>query len=112
MVYGKIMDCWICDFMYDFYNGGMMFEVYIDYWILFGLKVCIGEFKVFYIIENELLFIIVELINCYFQLVCYLVGVSGSDVVCGMILGCDIGVMVYGGLLNDLLCYKLVIMNG
>lgn len=54
----------------------------------------------------------VELINCYSQSVCYLAGVSGSDVACGMTSGRDIGAMVHGGLLNDLLCYKLAIMNG
>ena len=30
----------------------------------------------------------------------------------GMTSGRDIGAMVHGGLLNDLLCYKLAIMNG
>ena len=54
----------------------------------------------------------VELINCYSQSVCYLAGVSGSDVAGGMTSGRDIGAMVHGGLLNDLLCYKLAIMNG
>jgi hypothetical protein len=98
--------------MYDFYNGGMLLEVYTDYRILPGLKVRIGEFKVPYTIENELSPTTVELINCYSQSVCYLAGVSGSDVACGMTSGRDIGAMVHGGLLNDLLCYKLAIMNG
>ena len=54
MAHGKITDRWTCDFMYDFYNGGMLLEVYTDYRILPGLKVRIGEFKVPYTIENEL----------------------------------------------------------
>lgn len=112
MAHGKITDRWTCDFMYDFYNGGMLLEVYTDYRILPGLKVRIGEFKVPYTIENELSPTTVELINCYSQSVCYLAGVSGSDVACGMTSGRDIGAMVHGGLLNDLLCYKLAIMNG
>ena len=43
---------------------------------------------------------------------CYLAGVSGSDVACGMTSGRDIGAMIHGGLLNDLLYYKLAVMNG
>ena len=91
MAHGKITDRWTCDFMYDFYNGGMLLEVYTDYRILPGLKVRIGEFKVPYTIENELSPTTVELINCYSQSVCYLAGVSGSDVACGMTSGRDIG---------------------
>lgn len=30
MAHGKITDRWTCDFMYDFYNGGMLLEVYTD----------------------------------------------------------------------------------
>lgn len=54
MAHGKITDRWTCDFMYDFYNGGMLLEVYTDYRILSGLTARIGEFKVPYTIENEL----------------------------------------------------------
>ena len=31
MAHGKITKRWTCDFMYDFYNGGMLLEVYTDY---------------------------------------------------------------------------------
>ncbi len=54
MAHGKITDRWTCDFMYDFYNGGMLLEVYTDYRILSGLTARIGEFKVPYTIESEL----------------------------------------------------------
>ena len=54
MAHGKITDRWTCDFMYDFYNGGMLLEVYTDYRIFSGLTARIGEFKVPYTIENEL----------------------------------------------------------
>ena len=79
------------DFMYDFYNGGMLLEVYTDYQFLPGLTARIGEFKVPYTIENELSPTTVELINCYSQSVCYLAGVSGSDKCYGMTSGRDIG---------------------
>lgn len=82
MAHGKITKRWTCDFMYDFYNGGMLLEVYTDYQFLPGLTARIGEFKVPYTIENELSPTTVELINCYSQSVCYLAGVSGSDERC------------------------------
>lgn len=112
MAHGKITDRWTCDFMYDFYNGGMLLEVYTDYRILPGLNARIGEFKTPYTIENELSPTSVELIYCYSQSVCYLAGVSGSDVLCGMTSGRDIGMMVYGDLFKKLLTYKLAVMNG
>ncbi len=67
MAHGKITKRWTCDFMYDFYNGGMLLEVYTDYQFLPGLTARIGEFKVPYTIENELSPTTVELINCYSQ---------------------------------------------
>lgn len=112
MAHGKITDRWTCDFMYDFYNGGMLLEVYTDYRILPGLTARIGEFKTPYTIENELSPTSVELINCYSQSVCYLAGVNGSDVLCGATSGRDIGMMVYGDLFHKLLTYKLAVMNG
>ena len=96
MAHGKITDRWTCDFMYDFYNGGMLLEVYTDYRIFSGLTARIGEFKVPYTIENELSPTTVELINCYSQSVCYLAGVSGSDKCYGMTSGRDIGMMIHG----------------
>ena len=103
---------WTCDFMYDFYNGGMLLEVYTDYRILSGLTARIGEFKVPYTIENELSPTTVELINCYSQSVCYLAGVSGSDKCYGMTSGRDIGMMIHGKLFHDFLQYKFAVMNG
>lgn len=112
MAHGKITDRWTCDFMYDFYNSGMLLEVYTDYQILPGLTARIGEFKTPYTIENELSPSTVELINCYSQSVCYMAGVTGSDVACGATSGRDIGMMIHGKLFNDLLQYKLAVMNG
>lgn len=112
MAHGKISDRWTCDFMYDFYNSGMLLEVYTDYQILPGLTARIGEFKIPYTIENELSPTTVELINCYSQAVCYLAGVNGSDVACGATSGRDIGMMVHGKLFHDLLQYKVAVMNG
>lgn len=112
MAHGKITDRWTCDFMYDFYNGGMLLEVYTDYRILSGLTARIGEFKVPYTIENELSPTTVELINCYSQSVCYLAGVSGSDKCYGMTSGRDIGMMIHGKLFHDFLQYKFAVMNG
>ena len=112
MAHGKITKRWTCDFMYDFYNGGMLLEVYTDYQFLPGLTTRIGEFKVPYTIENELSPTTVELINCYSQSVCYLAGVSGSDKCYGMTSGRDIGMMIHGKLFHDFLQYKVAVMNG
>ena len=112
MAHGKITKRWTCDFMYDFYNGGMLLEVYTDYQFLPGLTARIGEFKVPYTIENELSPTTVELINCYSQSVCYLAGVSGSDKCYGMTSGRDIGMMIHGKLFHDFLQYKVAVING
>ena len=48
MAHGKITKRWTCDFMYDFYNGGMLLEVYTDYQFLPGLTARIGIFRVSY----------------------------------------------------------------
>ena len=37
MAHGKITDRWTCDFMYDFYNSGMLLEIYTDYKLFNGL---------------------------------------------------------------------------
>lgn len=112
MAHGKITDRWTCDFMYDFYSGGTLLEVYTDYRILPGLTARIGEFKIPYTIENELSPSTVELINCYSQSVCYLAGVTGSDRCFGPTSGRDIGAMVHGKLFRDFLQYKFAVMNG
>lgn len=72
MAHGQITDRWTCDFMYDFYNGGMLLEVYTDYRILPGLKVRIGEFKVPYTIENELSPTIHQIYSVKFYFIGYL----------------------------------------
>ena len=112
MAHGKITDRWTCDFMYDFYSGGNLLEVYTDYRILNGLTARIGEFKTPYTIENELSPSTVELINCYSQSVCYLAGVNGSDKCYGATSGRDLGMMFYGKLFKNFLQYKLAVMNG
>lgn len=112
MAHGKITDRWTCDFMYDFYDSGMLLEIYTDYKLFNGLTARIGEFKIPFTIENELSPTTVELIYCYSQSVCYLAGVSGSDKCYGMTSGRDIGLMLHGKLFNDFLQYKAAIING
>ena len=112
MAEGKITDKWLVYFMYDFYNGGMLCEIYTEYKLLPWLNARIGEFKTPYTIDNQLSPTTVELINCYSQSVCYLAGVSGSDELCGVTTGRDIGFMVYGDFCKQLFSYKLAVMNG
>lgn len=112
MAEGKITDKWLAYFMYDFYNGGMLLEVYTEYRFFPWLKARIGEFKTPYTIDNQLSPTSVELINCYSQSVCYLAGVSGSDELCGVTTGRDIGFMLHGDFCKQLFSYKLAVMNG
>lgn len=112
MAHGKITDRWTCDFMYDFYAGGTLLEIYTDYQILNGLTARIGEFKTPYTIENELSPSTVELIDCYSLSVNYLAGVNGSDKCYGPTSGRDIGMMIHGKVFRDFLQYKLAVMNG
>ena len=112
MAHGKITQRWSCDFMYDFYNSGMLLELYTDYQFLPGLTARIGEFKIPYTIENELSPTSLELIYCYSQSVCYLAGVSGGDKCYGMTTGRDIGMMLHGKVFHDFLQYKVAVING
>lgn len=112
MADGKITDQWSCYFMYDFAAGGTLLEVYTDYKFLPELTARMGQFKTPYTIENLLSPSTVELINCYSQSVCYLAAINGSDQLCSSNGGRDIGLMIYGDLFENLLTYKLAVMNG
>lgn len=113
MADGKITNQWSCYFMYDFYGGGNLLEVYTDYKFLPQLTARLGQFKTPYTIENLLSPSTVELINCYAQPVSYLAAINGSDRLSASNGGRDIGLMIYGDLFkNNLLTYKLAVMNG
>lgn len=112
MADGKITQQWSCYFMYDFSSGGTLLEVYTDYQFIPGLSARLGQFKTPYTIENQLSPSSIELINCSSQAVGYLAAFNGSDYLCGAQGGRDIGLMLYGDLLDKLLAYKLAVMNG
>lgn len=108
----KVTDRWSFLFMHDF-NSEVQ-EFYMDYRISKGkeLSVRVGQFKNSYSMENPLSPTRMELIDVYSQAVTYLSG-CGSDPLNGVNYGRDLGLMVFGDLLEGgRLHYELAIMNG
>ncbi|MDR0989671.1 MAG: OprO/OprP family phosphate-selective porin [Prevotellaceae bacterium] len=112
MANGRITDRWSCSFMYDFASSGNLLEVYSEYRLLPALTVRVGQFKTYFSAENPLSPCVTELIGCYSQAVSYLAGVNGSDPLYGAHGGRDMGLLVYGTLLNHRFTYHLGLMNG
>lgn len=112
MAEGKVTDKWSCFFMYNFANSGSTLEVYTEYKFLPQLTARIGQFKTMYSMESQISPCDTELINCYSQVVNYLAGINGSDPLYGSHGGRDMGLMIYGDLLNNLMTYNIAIMNG
>ena len=107
----KITDRWSFLFMHDF--SSEVQEFYMDYRITKGkeLSVRVGQFKNSYSMENPLSPTQMELIDVYSQGVTYLAG-CGSDPLNGVNYGRDLGLMIFGDVLDDKLHYEFAIMNG
>ncbi len=107
----RITDRWSFLFMYDF--SSVVQEFYTDYRISKGkeLSVRLGQFKHSYTIENPLSPTVLELVDVYSQAVLYLAG-EGPDPLNGVNYGRDMGLMVYGDLLNNHVHYEFSVMNG
>ena len=107
----RITDRWSFLFMHDF--SSVVQEFYTDYRVTKGkeLSVRLGQFKHSYTMENPLSPTMLELIDVYSQAVLYLAG-EGPDPLNGVNYGRDMGLMVYGDLLDDHLHYELALMSG
>ena len=107
----RITDRWSFLFMHDF--SSVVQEYYTDYRLSSdkALTVRVGQFKHSYSMENPLSPTQLELIDVYSQAVLYLAG-EGPDPLNGVNYGRDMGMMVYGDLLNDRFHYELAVMNG
>ena len=105
----KVTDRWSFLFMHDF--SSVVQEFYTDYKVHDAFCVRFGQFKNSYSLENPLSPTKLELIECYSQAGIYLTG-CGSDPLYGVQYGRDLGLMVYGNVLNKHLFYEFAVMNG
>lgn len=107
----QINDRWKATLMHDFCSKFQ--EYYTEYQITKGneLTVQMGQFKSPLTLENPLAPFEVEGIGVNTQAVGYLVG-GGGDGLYGLNLGRDLGIMVKGDVLDNLMHYDLAIMNG
>jgi len=107
----RITDRWSFLFMHDF--SSVVQEFYTDYRISNdnALTVRLGQFKHSYTMENPLSPTVLELIDVYSQAVLYLAG-EGPDPLNGVNYGRDMGLEIYGDLLNNHLRYNLALMSG
>src|SRR5574344_1612354 len=107
----QITDRWSFLFMHDF--SSVVQEFYTDYHISNNkaLNVRLGQFKHSFSMENPLSPAQQELIDVYSLAVLYLAG-EGTDPLNGANYGRDMGLMVFGDLLNSRLHYELALMSG
>ena len=107
----RITDRWSFLFMHDF--SSVVQEFYTDYRVTndHALSVRLGQFKHSYTMENPLSPTQLELIDVYSQAVLYLAG-EGPDPLNGVNYGRDMGLMVYGDVLDNYLHYELALMSG
>ena len=107
----RITDRWSFLFMHDF--SSVVQEFYTDYRVTNNkaLTVRVGQFKHSYSMENPLSPTMLELIDVYSQAVLYLGG-EGPDPLNGVNYGRDMGLLLYGDVLQDHLHYELAVMNG
>ena len=107
----RITDRWSFLFMHDF--NSQVQEFYTDYRITEGKQLTLrfGQFKNQLSMENPLSPVTLELIDVCSQGVTYLTG-CGSDPLYGVNYGRDLGIDLYGELLDGKLRYNLEFMNG
>ena len=107
----RITDRWSFLFMHDF--SSVVQEFYTDFRVTKGneMTIRLGQFKHSYTMENPLSPTQLELIDVYSQVVLYLAG-EGPDPLHGVNYGRDMGLEVFGDLLDNKLHYELALMSG
>ena len=106
----RITDRWFFLFMHDF--NSVVQEFYTDYRVTKGkeLTVRLGQFKNSLTLENPMSPVQLELIDVCSQAVTSMSGCY--DPLYGLNYGRDLGLEIYGDLLNDHIHYEVGIMNG
>jgi len=106
----QITDRWSFLFMHDF--NSVVQEFYTDYRLTNNKAITVrfGQFKNSFSMENPLSPVQLELIDVCSMVVTNLSGCY--DPLYGLHYGRDLGLKVYGSLLNDHLLYELALMNG
>ena len=106
----KLNDKFSAEFMYDFRKTSMH-ELWVNYRPCEAVNIKVGQFKTPFSIENPIAPVILETIN--------LTSLVTTDMVMGSNplmmpagAGRDIGITVYGDLLDKKLSYDLAVMNG
>lgn len=107
----QITDRWFFWFMYDF--CGVVNEYYLDFAAFKGgqMNFRMGQFKHPFGLENPYSPTKMELIDIYSQATTYLAG-CGSDPLYGIQYGRDLGIMMYGDIINKHLHYEMALLNG
>lgn len=111
IIKGDITANWSALFMYNF-SGSKVLEFYSNYRVCDALNTQFGQFKTPLSIENPMSPTQLEVIDGGSQAVRYLAAVSPSDKLYGGHAGRDLGFMLHGNLLKNLVSYKLALMNG
>lgn len=107
----RITDRWSFLFMTDF--NSQVQEFYTDFRITKGKQMTLrfGQFKNQLSMENPLSPVVLELVDVCSQGVTYLTGCA-TDPLFGLNYGRDLGIDLYGELLDGKLRYNLELMNG
>ena len=107
----RITDRWSFLFMHDF--SSVVQEFYTDFRVTKGneMTIRLGQFKHSFSMENPLSPTQLELIDVYSQAVLYLAG-EGPDPLNGVNYGRDMGIEVFGDLIDGKLHYELALMSG
>jgi len=107
----RITDRWSFLFMHDF--SSVVQEFYTDFRVTKGNEMTfrLGQFKHSFSMENPLSPTQLELIDVYSQAVLYLAG-EGPDPLNGVNYGRDMGIEVFGDVLENKLHYELALMSG
>ncbi|WP_373704927.1 porin [Porphyromonas loveana] len=107
-----ITDKWSIAYFADFGKGYTTLELYTAYKATPEFGIRLGQFKTAYTIENQLSPATIETITCGSAITNFLAAGDGSDPLMGAQSGRDIGIEVYGDLSNDVLSYRLGVVNG